>query len=296
MRTSQFFLVAALATLSFMISYVLTPRADRIRDDLVYAVTVALPASLSSERVEPAQGSFPEAVLSIVRSLRRGEIPTIFRLVPVVGEPVDSPQPVPHSEVLVGVLESRGKPLFPPKEMMLIASARAVDTMLANLDAQRGGVIRFGDGSYLAVAPRYLSHDVGVSVGLSTPALPDLTLLEPASEAMIISFEPVMVGIAYADPPTSITRGAVAAIALSARQRASSLGHMLIFVKRVFSGDGASADFEENPSSIQRIMTADLAANHVLRYTAHVRGSILVSLQRVKSGAMVGLGGEGAGT
>jgi hypothetical protein len=216
--------------------------------------------------------------------------------IPIAGESIDAPQRVPHSEVLASVLESRGKPLFSPKEMLIIASARAVDTVLANLSADRGGVIRLGDGSYLAVAPHFLSHDVGVSVGLSTPALPEFTLLEPASEAMIISFEPVKLGIAYADPATSSTRGAVAVIALSAQQCASSLGHMLIFVKRVFSSDGGSADFEESPSTIQRIMRADLAADHVLRYTAHVGGRILVSLQRVKSGAMVRLGVAGDGT
>jgi hypothetical protein len=302
MRIFQFSLVVLFACLFFLASFVGTrvaqhkemltnpAQAVHIVDDLVYAVTVGVPASIPNLKFELSHASLPELTHAVLHSVRHGEVPSIIHVTSVASTQIeaDKPEPIPRSELLTGMLESQGKPLFASKRMLEIASARASDTILANISAEKGGIVRFADGSYFAIAPHYLTSDIGVSVAMSSPALPDATLLDAASSAMLISFKPVNEGIDYARPAPGLKTGAIATIALSAQQKKNSLDHMVVFVKRVFLSDGTSADFEETPNMLRHFMTADLTTDHVLKFSAHVNGIIMVSLQRVKSNAVVG--------
>jgi hypothetical protein len=302
MRIFQMLFVVIIACVSFFASFVGTrlaqhkdmltnpAQAAQIFDDLRYAVMIGIPSSLPKLKFELADAPLPELARSFIHSLHHGEVPSILHVSTVASTEaeVDRPEPVPRSELLTGMLESQGRPLLGSKQMLDIASARASDTVLANISAEKGGLIRFADGSYFVIAPHYLAHDIGVSVGLTSPALPDATMLESASTAMLISFKPVNDCIDYAKPARGFKSGAFATIALSAQQKKSSTDHMIVFVKRVFLNDGTSADFEETPSMLRHYMAADLAANHVLKFSVHVNGIIMVSLQRVKSSATVG--------
>jgi len=304
MRILQFFLVLFLAVITFSVSFIGTRLSEhqelasdqtqygRMINDVVYAVTVALPASLPPMHVALPKLSMSGLASSAYAAFAHRSIPGIgmvYSLHAPSTESIERPEPVPHSEILAGVIASRSKPLFSPKDVLRITTVRANNVMLANISAKRGGTIRFEDGSYFSVAPLFLAHDIGVSVALSAPALPDAKSFDAASEAMVISFKPVVDGLAYAEPASMPMHGATAGIALSTKQWSVSRGHMIMFVKHVYMQDGTSADFEENPNAIQRIMTADLAADHVLKFTAHVRGTIVVSLQRLKNSAIVGL-------
>ena len=307
-----------------------TNQYARVADDIVYAVTVALPASISPSLkmklslphwhvpavVWPALANamHPQAVQTMQPKATKnagadvdaaaidredddsdaklakeplpGEI--ITKHIRVQRKAIAHHAPVRHTEMLTGMIESQGKPLLPPIEMLHITTDRVSDSMLANVSAKRGGVLRFADGSYLSIGPNFLPHDTAMSVSLSAPALPETKAFDAASEAMIIAFKPVADGLAYADAPRTKTPGALAGIAVTNRQRMRLAGHMVTFVKRVFLADGTTTDFEENPSVVTQIMTVDLAEDHVLNFTAHYRGEIVLSLQRLKSSAVVG--------
>lgn len=208
--------------------------------------------------------------------------------VPGIVDDVLPSRPEPHARTLTDTLESHSKPLMPSSEMLRMTVSREHSVMLANVSASRGGFVRFEDGSYLSIAPNLLPHDIGIRVSLSSPALPDTRLFDAQSEAMVIKFRPLAEAVEYAAPARPKARGSLVGLAITNNQRTRLSGHVMTFVKRVFLTDGSSANFGENPTKVTPIMTADLAEDHVLNFTAHVGGTVVVTLQRLKGSDMVG--------
>ncbi len=186
-------------------------------------------------------------------------------------------------QVLQALLASQSKPVLLPSKLLQRTTSRAYEVLLANISARRGGVVRFSDGATFTIAPHYLLHDVYVTVALSTPAIAESRALIPISEAMLIAFKPVVDSVAYAPAPSArFALGAYASFPLSAMQRRRVGSHLATFVKHVYLGDGTSTDFEQPVDRVGRVVVADLAAEHVVKFLARYRGTLVVSLQRVR--------------